>query len=69
MKLATKGTLDAKVIIPKGVIMPTTVERFAINAFKSKLRLPEYIRAIMTKAKTPIVSAMPETLLNILPAT
>ena len=68
MKLAAKGTLDARATIPKGAIMPRTFDMFAVIASKFKSRLPVYAKAITIKAKTPIVSAIPETLLTKCPA-
>jgi len=68
MKLAAKGTLDARATIPKGAIMPRTFDMFAVIASKFKSRLPVYAKAITIKAKTPRVIAMPETLLTRFPA-
>jgi hypothetical protein len=41
-KLATKGTLDTKAIIPKGAITPKTFEMLELIASKFKSRLPVY---------------------------
>jgi len=67
-KLATKGTLDSRAPIPNGAIMPKTFDMFEVIASKFKSRLPVYAKAITIKAKTPMVSAMPETLLTRCPA-
>ena len=67
-KLATKGTLDTRAMIPKGAIMPSIFVMFALMDSKFTLRLPVYANAIMTKMKTPIVTAMCETFLTKVPA-
>ena len=68
MKLAAKGTLDSRATIPKGAIMLRMFDMFAVIASKLMLKFPVYAKAIMIKAKIPIVSAMPETLLTKCPA-
>lgn len=68
MKLATKGTLDTRATSPKGAIMPKKFDMFEVIASKFKSRLPVYAKAITMKAKIPMVSAMPETLLTRCPA-
>lgn len=67
-KLATKGTLDTSAVSPKGAMMPMTLDMFVVMASKFTLRAPAYAKPIMMKAKTAMVSAMPEALLTRCPA-
>ncbi len=66
-KLATKGTLDTRATIPKGVIMPRTFDMFADIESKFTLRFPVYAIAIMMNATTTIAIAMLEIFLNSFP--
>lgn len=48
--------------------MPKTLDMFVVMASKFTLRAPAYAKPIMMKAKTAMVSAMPEALLTRCPA-
>jgi len=67
MKLAMKGTLDARATIPKGAKIPRTFDMFAVIASIFMSRFPVYANSIKIIAKTPIVNAMPEILLTSFP--
>jgi len=68
MKLATKGTLDTRAVSPNGAMMPMTLDMFVVMASKFTSKVPVYVRAIMAKAMSPMVSAMPVALLTSFPA-
>ena len=67
-KLAAKGTLDISAVSPKGAMVPKTLDMFVSMASKFTSRVPVYARAIMAKAMSPMVSAMPEARLTSFPA-
>ena len=67
-KLATKGTLDKRAVNPKGERIPAMFEMFVTMVSKFRFIVPEYARTIRMKTKIPIVSALSEILLNMLPA-
>ena len=66
-KLATKGTLDRRAVSPKGASIPAMFEMFVVMVSRFRFIIPEYARTIMMKTKIPIVSALSEILLNMLP--
>jgi len=67
-KLAAKGTLDTSAVSPSGAMMPMTLDMLVVTASKFMSKVPVYARAIMAKAMSPMVSAMPAALLTSFPA-
>ena len=59
-KLATKGMLDIRAMIPNGASSPIMLDMVAVIDSILISRVPVYANAIMIKAKTAMVIAMPD---------
>ena len=68
MKLATKGTLDTRAIIPNGARIPTNSVILVVIESKLILTVPAYAKIIKAIAIIAIVTAILEILLTIKPA-
>lgn len=68
MKLATKGTLDTRVIIPNGARRPIKSVALVIIESKLILTVPIYAKIIRVIAIIAIVTAILEALLTNSPA-
>lgn len=68
MKLATKGTLDTRVIIPNGARRPIKSVTLVIIESKLILTVPIYAKIIRVIAIIAIVTAILEALLTNSPA-
>ena len=68
MKLATKGTLDTRAIIPNGARRPTNSVILVVIESKLILTVPAYAKIIKVIAIIAIVTAILEILLTIKPA-
>ena len=68
MKLATKGTLDTRAMIPRVARTPKKFTMLAFIVSKFTLTVPAYARIISVTTTTPMVNAMPEALLTNCPA-
>lgn len=67
MKLATKGTLDTRAIIPRVERTLTKLATLAFTHSTSTFNVPADAKIIMVTATIMKVSAMPEALLNSCP--
>ena len=67
MKLATKGTLETRAMIPSGARRPTKLAMLAVIESKLTCTVPAYAKIIRITATMAMVIAIPDILFTICP--